>query len=66
MKIEKTETHYQVQLKASEYDFLEVVADMQGRITIKFLETRWRTPNETINMLKEIIGALAQMELIPQ
>ena len=30
----------------------------------RFLETRWRTPQETINMLKEIVGVLAQMELV--
>jgi len=63
MKIERTETHYEIQLKASEYDYLKVVADTSGRITINFLETRWRTPQETIDMLKEIIGVLAQMEL---
>ena len=62
MKIEKTETHYQIQLKVSEYDYLKVVADTSGRITINFLDTRWRTPQETIDMLKEIIGVLAQME----
>ncbi len=58
MKIEKAETTYRVELNASEYDFLEVVQDMEGRITAKFLETRWRTIPETISMFEEIIAAL--------
>ena len=33
MKIEKVETTYHMQLKASEYDFLEVVQDMEGHQT---------------------------------
>jgi len=61
MKIEKTETHYHCQLSASEYDFLEVVADTQGRIRISFLDTRWRTPETTIKVLKEIEGIISQM-----
>ena len=54
MKIEKVETTYHMQLKASEYDFLEVVQDMEGRITVKFLDTRWRTVKETIALFEEI------------
>lgn len=34
MEIEKVETTYRVQLNASEYDFLEVVQDEEGRITL--------------------------------
>ncbi len=58
MKIEKIETTYRAQLKASEYDYLEVIKNEDERITIKFLDTRWRTKEETISMLQEIIVAL--------
>ena len=54
MKIEKVETTYHMQLKASEYDFLEVVQDREGSITLKFLDTRWRTVKETIALFEEI------------
>lgn len=57
--MEKTETHYRAELKASEYDYLEVVEDTSGRITIKFLDTRWRTKQETIALLKEMIEKLS-------
>ena len=58
MKIEKVETTYRVQLEASEYDYLEVVQDSDKRITIKFLDTRWRSIEETIKMLAKIIDQL--------
>ena len=58
MKIQKTTTKYWAQLKASDYDTLEVEEDLEGRITIKFLETRWRTKKETIDMLNELIDLL--------
>lgn len=61
MKIEKKETTYWAQLNASEYDFLEVVEDMDKRITIKFLDTRWRTKEETISVFEEIIKALKSL-----
>ncbi len=56
----KAETKYVEQLKASDYDFLEVVRseDGYGRITIKFMETRWRTVDETVSMLQEVIEKL--------
>ena len=57
-KLEKIETKYTVQLDASDYDFLEVVQDVDNNITIKFLDTRWRTIPETISMLEEIIKNL--------
>lgn len=63
MEIEKVETTYRVQLNASEYDFLEVVQDEEGRITIKFLDTRWRTVEETIKMLAEISENLKTLSL---
>lgn len=62
LKIEKTETTYQMQLHASEYDFLEVVEDIDKRITIKFLDSRWRTKEKTISMLQEIIEALKSLK----
>lgn len=58
LRVEKSETHYRVELDASEYDFLEVVMAQDERITIKFLDTRWRTVEETTSMLREIIEAL--------
>lgn len=58
MKLQKVETKYHTQLKVSDYDFLEVVEDTEGQITIKFLDTRWRTKKETIEMLKEVIDLL--------
>ena len=58
MKIEKIETTYHVQLEASDYDFLEVVQSEDKRITIKFLDTRWRTIPQTISILEEIIENL--------
>lgn len=64
MKIEKIETHYRVNLNVSEYDFLEIISNTQGRITIKFLESRWRTPKETIKLLKEIINTIEQNKII--
>lgn len=54
--LEKTNTLYTAKLKASEYDFLEVnMSAHDGRITIKFMDSRWRTKEETISMLKELI-----------
>ena len=57
-----TEKHYSAQLTASEYDFLEVVeSTYDGRIQIKFLDTRWRSKEETIAVLKEIITHLDKL-----
>ncbi len=57
--IEKSETHYRVGLDVSDYDFLEVIQDdLDKRITIKFLDTRWRTTKQTIKMLEEVIDVL--------
>ena len=58
MKIEKAETTYRASLDVSEYDYLEVVQALDGRITIKFLDQRWRTVPDTIKMLEEIITEL--------
>lgn len=54
----KTTTNYSIPLKASEYDFLEIEEETSGRIRIKFFDTRWRTKEETVEMLKEIIKHL--------
>ena len=62
-KIEKTETRYHMQLESSGYDFVDIVVDTAGRITVKFLDTRWRTPEETIAVFKEIIAAIVQIEM---
>ena len=58
LEMEKAETHYRVQLDASRYDYLEVIVDENEQITIKFLDTRWRTPQETIDMLEEVVAML--------
>lgn len=58
MKLNKVETTYHAQLKASEYDFLEVVRNEHGQMTVKFLDTRWRSKEETIALFKEIIAEL--------
>jgi hypothetical protein len=55
----KTETHYHIPLRASEYDYLDVVEDTQGRIKISILDTRWRTPGETVSLLREIIAQIS-------
>jgi hypothetical protein len=58
MKIPQISTKYWVQMKASGYDSLEVEEDLEGRITIKFLDSRWRTKEETIAMLEEVISLI--------
>jgi hypothetical protein len=62
MKFEKSHTTYTAQLKASEYDFLKVVQDNDKRITIKFLDTRWRTIPETIAVFQKIIKELKTLD----
>lgn len=59
-KLEKTETHYHALLKASEYDFLDLIESPDGRITIKILDSRWRTKKETITLLEEIIDLIKE------
>ena len=57
--MKKEETKYTAQLEASEYDFLEVIQSAHdNRITIKMLDTHWRTKEQTIAVLKEIITQL--------
>jgi len=60
--MKKTETHYHHDLSMTEYDFLDVVEDTEGRITVKFLDTRWRTKAETIAVFKEIIAQISKMD----
>lgn len=60
--LKKTTTNYHAQLKASEYDYLEVTSDDEGRIKIKFLEERWRTPEETAVMLEEVIHLIGDFQ----
>ncbi len=61
MKLQKSETTYRAQLKASEYDYVEAVINEHGRMTVKFLDTRWRSKEETIAVFKEIIAALESL-----
>ena len=60
--LEITERHYTAQLKASEYDTLDVIEEPNGRITFKLLESRWRTKGETIDLLREVIDLILKME----
>ena len=62
MKIQKVETTYHVNLNVSDYDSLEVIQATDSRITIKFLEQRWRTIDETVKMLKEVIKNLKTLK----
>lgn len=62
LQIQKAETTYRIDLGVSSYDFLEVVQALDKRITIKFLETRWRTVEDTIELLEEIIGQLKTLD----
>jgi hypothetical protein len=55
------EKHYHEELEASEYDFLDVTEDIEGRIKVSFLESRWRTKEETIALFKECIKHLSDM-----
>jgi hypothetical protein len=58
LKLEKQETHYTVQLDVSEYDYLNVVEDVEGRIKISFRDQRWRTVADTVRLLMEIVDLL--------
>lgn len=58
LKLEKQETTYYAVLDVSKYDHLEVVEDIEGRITIAFNDKRWRTVEDTIKVLEEIIQIL--------
>lgn len=57
----KTETHYSHNFKVKgEFETLDIIQEenvIGGReaIKLKFFEERWRTPEETIEMLKKII-----------
>lgn len=63
--MEKTTEKYTATLKASEYDYLEVEMDMVGFITMKFLDERWRTQEDSIALLKEMIGLIATLPSKP-
>ena len=59
-KLTKTESRYHAEVKnCSDYDFMEVIVSEEeidkGRMKIKFLDERWRTKDETVNVLEEMI-----------
>lgn len=58
--MEKTETHYTytAKLRQSEYDDLDVVMAEDGRITMKFNDSRWRTVEDSISILEEMISQI--------
>lgn len=58
LKIEKAEKVYRCNLAVSDYDYLEIAQAPDNRITVKFLDTRWRTPNETKKLFLEIAETL--------
>jgi len=55
--MERTETHYfyLAKLKQSDYDQLDVVVAEDGRMTMKFNDARWRTKEDSISLLFEMI-----------
>ena len=58
--IKKSATEYEImKLTLSEYDWLKVIEDDEGRIKISWLEQRWRTVSDTQKMLNEIVNLLA-------
>lgn len=61
MTLKKVETKYTSRMQASEYDYLEVTQDTDKYITVKFLDTRWRTKEETIALFREAITLLEQL-----
>lgn len=58
--MERVETHYTytAKLKQSKYDDLDVVMAENGRMTMKFNDTRWRTVEDSISLLEEMISQL--------
>lgn len=59
----KTKTHYAVNLKVGEYDSVEIIQEenVKGRNAIQisfFPPERWRTPEDTVKMLKELSGLI--------
>ena len=59
--IKKSATEYEImKLTLSEYDWLKVIEDDEGRIKISWLEQRWRTVSDTQKMLNEIVNLLAE------
>lgn len=58
LQLETQETHYRVELDSSEYDFFEVVQALEGKITVKFNEGRWRSVEETIDVFEEMLAIL--------
>ena len=57
----KTETHYNITFKFNDYfesiDIIQKAGDRKA-IKVKFFEERWRTPKDTIKLLKKIIKTL--------
>lgn len=63
MKIIKAETIYHAELKTSEYDFVEVTkSEEDGRIQVRFLDSRWRSINETIEMFEDLVKNLRTLK----
>ena len=64
--ISKTQTHYAYNLKMNkdDYETLDIIQEEnvedRNAIQIKFYDERWRTPKDTIEMLKKIIIILEE------
>ena len=64
----KTETHYSIPLEVrtvtGEFETLDIIQEenVKGRnaIQIDFYKERWRTPEDTIELLKKIIIVLEE------
>lgn len=58
--MKKTLERYNENLKVGEYETLMVEKNMEsGQIRIEIFEERWRMPDETIKMLKEVIEKIS-------
>lgn len=56
---EKTEESYSGIIGTSDYDTYEITKSIEnGNIKVNFYDERWRTPEETINVLMELIGVI--------
>lgn len=63
--MKKVQTNYVTELKnSSEYDFFDIHKNEEsGQIRISFLESRWRTIDETVAVLQEMIDTLKKAKI---
>ncbi len=61
-KLTKTETHYHAYLDSNVYEDFNVIA-CGGNIKIELYKDRWRTKEESIELLKAAIRVLEDFKL---